>query len=230
MFNDVTSDGFPSEWTTSVVIPLYKSGDINNPSNYHTIMVNPILGKLFGSMLERRINSWIEKEGNRAKGQAGFRPKYSMIDHCITLRHLIKKIWDTQGEAVFCCFVDFKKAFDTVPRDKLWNRMDELNIPDEYRVAVHRLYEQVRAKIRTSEGMSECFGSDIGVKKGCPLSPTLFGLYIDKLEDWLNETFERGTQLVGYVVKLLLYADDLILISKIAHGLRGLLKALELFC
>ena len=60
--------------------------------------------------------------------------------------------------------------------------MEELGNPDVYRASVHRLYEKVRVKIRTSEGMSECFGSDMGVKHGCSLSPTLFGLYIDKLE------------------------------------------------
>jgi anaerobic selenocysteine-containing dehydrogenase len=63
-----------------------------------------------------------------------------------------------------------------------YGTMEELGIPNGYRVAVHKLYEKVRAKIRTSEGMSECFGSDIGVKQGCHLSPTLFGIYIDKLE------------------------------------------------
>lgn len=79
--------------------------------------------------------------------------------------------------------------------------------------------------------MSECFGSDIGVKQGCPLSPTLFGLYIDNLEAWLSKDGGGDSiQLAGYVVKLLLYADDLILISKIAHGLREHLKALEHFC
>ena len=60
---------------------------------------------------------------------------------------------------------------------------------------------------------SECFSSDIGVKKGCPLSLTLFGLYIDKLEAWLSKAYGEGVHLGGYVVKLLLYADDLILIS-----------------
>ncbi|XP_057842732.2 uncharacterized protein LOC131052150 [Cryptomeria japonica] len=153
IFNSVIQDGFPTDWKTSVVIPLFKSGDINNPSNYHTIMVNPLLGKLFKSMVEHRISSWAKDEGKRAKGQAGFRPRHSTIDHCITLRHLIEKIWDNQGEEAYCYFVDFKKAFDIVPRDKLWNRMEELGILDMYRAVVHRLYERVRAKIRTSEGM-----------------------------------------------------------------------------
>ena len=64
--------------------------------------------------------------------------------------------------------------------------------------------------------MSECFGSDIEVKQGCPLSPTLFGLYIDKLEEWLNKANGEGIQLAEYVIRLLLYIDDLILITKIA--------------
>jgi hypothetical protein len=146
--------------------------------------------------------------------------------------------------------VDFKKAFNTMPRDKIWNKMEELRIPDGYRAPesrsqyqihdksfrskhvfhpIHKLYEKVRAKIRTSEGMSECFGSDIGIKQGFPLSPTLFGLYIDKLEAWLRRTNGEGVHLAGYVMNLLLYTDDLILISKIVHGLREHLKALEHF-
>jgi hypothetical protein len=182
IFNRVIQHGFPGEWTTSVVIALFKNGDTNNPSNYRTIMVNPLKGELFGSMIEQRTGSWAEDEGKRAKGQAGFGPRHSTIDHYVTLRHLIEKIWDKQGEITYCCFVDFKKAFNTMTIDKLWNKMEELGILDGYRAAIHRLYEKVRAKIRTSEGMSKCFGSDIGFNQGCPLSPTLFGLYIDKLE------------------------------------------------
>ena len=56
IFNMVTQGCFSTEWTTSVVIPLHKSGDVNNPSNYNTIMINPLLSKLYKSMVEQRIN------------------------------------------------------------------------------------------------------------------------------------------------------------------------------
>ena len=65
------------------------------------------------------------------------------MDHDITLRHIIEKV-SGDKEEVLCCFVDFKKAFDTIPRDKLWRRMEELEIL-HYRVVVHRLYEEVKA-------------------------------------------------------------------------------------
>ncbi len=58
----------------------------------------------------------------------------------------------------------------------------------------------------------------------------MFGLYIDKLEEWLNKVNGEGIQLVEYVIKLLLYADDLILIAKTTQGLREHLKNLEIFC
>lgn len=139
-------------------------------------------------------------------------------------------MWEKQGEEVFFCFVDLKKAFDTIPREELWHTMEELDIPKEYRAVVYKLYEQVKEKFRTKEGMSKCFGSDIGIKQGCSFSSTLFGLYIDKLEEWLNKANGEGIQLAGYVIKLLLYADDLILIAKTAQGLRKHLKNLETFC
>ena len=86
------------------------------------------------------------------------------------------------------------------------------------------------AKIRTMDGMSKCFGSNIGVKQGCPLSPTLFGLYIDKLKECLNKNNRDGVQLANYVIKLLLYVDDLILITKSVEDLKKHLTTLNTFC
>ena len=57
-------------------------------------MINPLFAKLFSSMVENRISKWAEVKENRAKGQAGFRPKHSTKDHGITLRHIDEKVWE----------------------------------------------------------------------------------------------------------------------------------------
>ena len=88
-----------------------------------------------------------------------------------------------QGKTLYYCFVDFKKAFDTISRSGLWNRMVEIGMPLEYRVAIAQLYEQVRCQLKIENGFLEHFLSNMGVKQGCLLSPTLFGLCIDKLEE-----------------------------------------------
>ena len=62
------------------------------------------------------------------------------------------------------------------------------------------------------------------------MSPTLFGLYIDKLEEWLNLQDGEGALLGKFVIRLLLYANDLILIAKSTFGLQEHLLSLEHFC
>jgi hypothetical protein len=171
----------------------------------------------------------VEEGDKRAKGKVGFRPKNSTIDHCITVRHIIEKVWEKKEE-VFCFFVDFKKSFDMVPRDKIWDRMGELGVPVHLREVVHRLYEEVKVKIRTSAGISKSFRIDIGVKQGSPLSHTIFGLYIDKLEEWLNLQFSDASLLGDFVIRILLYENDLILIAKSALGLQEHLISLDHFC
>ena len=83
---------------------IHKVGLTSNPDNYRTIMINPLFAKLFGSMIENRLSKWAEEKHKKAKGQAGFKPKHSTIDHCLTLRHIIEKSWEVKGE-LFCCFV-----------------------------------------------------------------------------------------------------------------------------
>jgi len=73
---------------------------------------------------------------------------------------------------------DFRKPYEMVPKDiKLWHRREELGVPKHLRAFMHRMYEEVKVKIRTSVGIFESFRSDMRVKKGFPLSPT-FLVYI----------------------------------------------------
>jgi hypothetical protein len=86
LFNLAVKQGFPKPWTQSLVVPLFKNGDRNIPSNYRTIMISPILAKLYGIILEKKINLWLENHGKRAKDQDGFRRYHSTVDHLVTFR------------------------------------------------------------------------------------------------------------------------------------------------
>ena len=116
--------------------------------------------------------------------------------------------------------MDFKKAFDTVPRENLWRRMEKLQVPSDYMHAISCIYEKVICQVHMGEKISKFFTSTIGVKQGCPLSPTLFGLLIDELEcivlDFMQEEGIEEVMIRNAVVMLLLYADDVVLL---AHSL-----------
>ena len=59
-----------------------------------------------------------------------------------------------RGKGLYCCFVDFKKAFDTVPRQHLWRRMEEFEVPSEYMLAISRIYEKVICCVRMRDRLS----------------------------------------------------------------------------
>ena len=77
-------------------------------------MISPLLAKLYGVILEKNTSNWLESEVKWAKGQAGFRRKHSTMDHLVTLRIIVNECRNDKFN-LFCCFMDFRKAFDTVP-------------------------------------------------------------------------------------------------------------------
>ena len=126
--------------------------------------------------------------------------------------------------------VDFRKALDIVLRNNLWNILEELNVPFELRATTIRLYENVIAKLKSNEGWSKDIKCNIGVKQGWPLSATLFGIYIDKLEGCLEEAGCAGTILAGIVIILLLYANDIVLLARCPSSLNKQLRLLQDLC
>ena len=135
------------------------------------------------------------------------------MDHLLTLRIIAKQCGNNKSD-LFWCFVDFTKAFDIVPRNNLWNRLEELKVPFELRAVATRLYEKVISKFKNNEGWTTNINCNIGIKLGFPLSPTLFGIYIDKLERCLEEAGCINTILARIVIILLLYANDIVLMER----------------
>ena len=235
VFNTTFHTAFPAAQSIGRLCPILKSGDEHNPDNYRGITVGTILSKLYATVLERRISSWAEDKGLRASGQAGFRKDHRTTDNILIMRTLIEssKALKTskQHGMLYACFVDFRKAFDTVPREKLWQHLSSIGIQGTMLEALKAYYANVQVCVSIpSVGTSTPFASTMGVKQGCPMSPTLFGLYIDQLELHLKAHSQDAPALQGHKVPILLYADDIVLLSKSSSGLQHLLDILQLFC
>ncbi|MCO5567345.1 hypothetical protein L7F22_021035 [Adiantum nelumboides] len=200
-----------------MMVPIFKAGDPTVPGNCRTIMVGHTLARLYASILEQQLSSWAEHAGVRAKGQASFRRGFSTLDHIFTLRAIIEE-GRSHGKRIYCSFVDFRKAFDTVPRARLMRRLQEMGVPIALTWGIMALYRKsVTGHVRTTEGISDLVHSTIGVKQGCPLSPTLFGMYVDEVSPTL------------FGIPLLLYADDIVLIFDSQEGMQRDLDALHSF-
>ena len=127
------------------------------------------------------------------------------------------------------CFVDLGKAFDTLPKKELLERMQHIGVSKK----AYRLYEQVMCRLKTTHGFSKSFTSNMGVKQGCPLCPTLFGIYIDELEELIQEYITYGgidgPSFGLYTVLILLYADNVILMVHTYEGMGRLIELLKAF-
>ena len=74
----------------------------------------------------------------------------------------------------------------TLPRAQLMQQLEALGVPTDTQWGIYALYGSVSRKVRTSKGLSKAVASTIGVKQGCPLSPTLLSFYIDKVSHYIE--------------------------------------------
>jgi hypothetical protein len=151
------------------------------------------------------------------------------VDHLVALRRIAEECHNNKTN-IKCCFVDFRKHFDIVPRTNLWNRLEEIKVPFEFRVVAVRLYENVIAKFRSTKGWSEEINCNIGVNHGCPLSTNLFGIYIDKLVDFLEDVGCVRPTFDSIVIILILYANDIVLMARSMYDLGKQPRILKDLC
>ena len=114
-----------------------------------------------------------------------------------------------------------------VHRKNIWNRLQEIKVPLELRVATIRMYENIIAKFKNTKGWSKEINSNIRVKQGCPLSPTLFGIYIHNLKDFLEKKGCVNPTLTSIVINLVIYEDDIVLMERSPHDLENHLRILK---
>ena len=129
------------------------------------------------------------------------------------------------------CFVDLKKAFDSVNRLKLMVKLKESGIGNLAYNVIKNMYTQSKAKLSVKIGneLSEPFKSKVGLYQGEILSPLLFNLYINDLTQIIYNKNEPA-ELDNCPINCLMYADDIVLISKSQEGLQRSLNSLNEYC
>ena len=138
----------------------------------------------------------------------------------------------TSKKSVFCAFIDFRKAYDSVNRNILWSCLEQMGIHGNYLNTLRNMYKQVRMRVRVGNRISSAFLAEAGVKQGDNLSPLLFGLFIDQLEKFFTNKCgeEEGIRIADNICRVILYADDLAIMSESQSGLQIMLNCLEEFC
>ena len=234
LFNEIfTNDIFPTEWSKAIVVPIHKKGNKDIPNNYRGISLINATCKTYTSILNNRLYNWLEKNNAICPQQAGFRKNYSTTDHIFTLYSIIEKCMTKSGQKCYVAFIDLTKAFDKVRHSSLLSTLKEHGIHGRFLGAIRSMYTSLQACVRDANGnLSEMFSCPAGVRQGCILSPTLFSMLINGLAESVNKNGKHGIQLLPGLMELLilLFADDIALISLSTMGLQHQLNILKSCC
>lgn len=230
LFNKLLNTGyFPSQWSEGFIVPLHKKGDPDLPENYRGITLLSTLGKLFSRILNTRLNKWAESYQIYVEAQAGFREQMGTMDNIFVLHGLINHLLN-ENKKVIVCFVDFTKAFDYVVRENVWLKLIKYGVRGKFLNVLRSMYSNVKSRIKTQNMLSESFICTLGVRQGDCLSPFLFSLYLNDLEETFMLQGFAGIEIEMFKLFILLYADDIVIFSENLNELNKGLSILKNYC
>jgi len=219
-------EGFPERWREGIIVPIAKKRGAKEVSDHRGVTLMATAYKIYATVLANRLEKEIEEKGIIPEWQAGFRKKRGVIDNIYTLNYLVGREIE-RGRRVVAALVDLKAAFDTVDRRILGKRMEEEGVSKRLRERIEEIYKETGCRVRVGENYGRRFWTERGVRQGCPLSPILFNILIADLEKELGEEGVGGIKLGGERLRVLGYADDIIIMTEEEEGMRWLLRKLE---
>jgi len=231
ILQDIWSNSFvPDSLNVAALVSIFKKDDPTQAGNYRGISLIDSLVKVLITLLTNRMQRRLEMNMVFTKGQGGFRSHEESVSQALALHEIVKRRQNI-GKDTYALFLDYQKAFDTVPHEGLFRKMDIMGIRGRMLGFVQALYANSRVVVQANDGShSEPFHLRRGVRQGCPMSPLLFIIYINDMFDTCKygakvptvHCMRKGTtKFMAHSITGLLFADD-------AVALASELAALEL--
>ena len=230
LFNKMFDIGyFPSKWTEGYIVPLFKKGDANKPENYRGITLLSTFGKLFTRILNNRLSKWAEDYHIYIEAQAGFRKNMGTNDNIFVLHGLINKFIN-ENKKLYVCFIDFTKAFDLLVKENIFYKLMKYGVSGKILQLIKSLYLNIKSRVKFDNKLSDSFSCFLGAPQGDCMSPFMFAMYVNDLEEYLSVNNFQGVNLEMLQLLLLLYADDIVLFSETNAGLQKGLDIMLDYC
>ena len=139
----------PDQWSENNLLPIPKDGDLSDTNNYRGIALSAVAAKIANKLILNRIRPLIDK--HLRTNQNGFRPGRSTIAHILCLRRLIEGVKSNNLKCILI-FIDFRKAFDSIHRERMMTILKAYDIPDKLLTAINLMYTNTKARVLSPDG------------------------------------------------------------------------------
>jgi len=137
-------------------------------------------------------------------------------------------VMNRQRNKVYAGFLDIKKAYPSVWWNGLWFKLRQMGVDGHMWNAIRSLYGTCRSSVRVGGVAEDWYEDKVGLRQGCPLSPLLFALYINEMAEEVKKA-SCGVKLGQLEVSILMFADDVVLLSSSPEGLQKLLNIAHIY-
>ena len=201
----------PATWQHSSVTLLYKKGCPRDPVNYRPISLLGLIYKIVAGHLASTMATLVETHNLFHPSQIGGMRNRRCSDHIwrlMALNERDKKLAQNRYPHNYHLYVDFNKAFNSVPRKALRRTLEQYQIPSELIDCIFFLYTSPH-EFPNVNGFTHCsYILDRGLRQGCPLSPILFNLYLNLVLFSLPEARDQGSR--PEKIEVFSFIDDIL--------------------
>ena len=192
----------PLDWKRANISAIFKKGDRSDPANYRPVSLTSVSCKMLEHILASNIRKHLDQHNILSQFQHGFRKKHSCETQLLsTIEDLARSL--DKREQIDCLILDFSKAFDSVPHQRLLHKLGWYGINGEAHKWIGNWLTGRKQTVMVDGETSEEANVSSGVPQGTVLGPLLFILYINDIGDGTTST-------------LRLFADDALIYRKIS--------------
>jgi len=232
----------PDLWEQSELIPLPKKGDLADPNNYRGISLMATTLKVITIVLSERLSEQAERHNLFSVTQAGFRRKEECITQAACLIEILQRRKIAKART-YVTFIDFAKAYDTVPHGALFAKLSRFGVRGRCLNFLKGLYAKSTVTVRLGVGESVIYSAPNqllrGLRQGCPLSPVLFNIFINDIFEYDNDLTKGavvpyGPSTTQYPLDFrapgVLFADDCATISPSVEAVKACCLMIDQWC
>ena len=176
----LTKSRIPLHWKVHRITPIYKNGDKHLISNYRPIFLLCIISKVLEHLIYKKIIDHILPQ--ISPNQFGFLPHHSCLQQLLLL---CNTLYET-SLPTDVIYLDFRKAFDSVPHHKLLCKLYSFKISGKLWIWFYEYLSSRQQYVSINHQISDILPVRSGVPKGSILGLLLFIMYVNDIPNYIN--------------------------------------------